>query len=181
VVTVDEQAWSRSLEDHFHSPAYGVKQSHKALHFAARATLPTEFVSLLIPFSEVAPPEGSLAKISASSDACVGYRYLASAGEHCFFFGEGSSWKMDSWSTDAEFLYVGRFFEGASINLVCCNASFVEWNGHKIMTTKSRVLRCELGEGDPVNVISSDLDAVTIDSEAWKALLNSSRQPVKMI
>ena len=88
---------------------------------------------------------------------------------------------MDSWSTDAEFLYVGQFFDGASVNLICCNASFVGWNGHKIMTAKSRVLRCELGEGDPVSVISSDADAVTVDNEAWKALLNSSRQPVKTI
>ena len=181
VVTVDEQAWSRSLEDHFHSPAYGVKQTHKALHFATSAMLPTEFVSLLIPFSEGAIPEGTLSKITGASDACSGYRYLTSTGEHCFFFGEGSSWKMDSWRTDAEFMYLGRFSDGASVTLVCCNASFVEWHGHKIMNAKSRVLRCELGEGDPVNVISSDPDSVIADNESWKALFNSSRQPVKTI
>lgn len=181
MVTVVESAWSRSLEDHFHSPAYGVKQSHKALHFATRAVLPTEFVSLMTPFLGAATPEGTLTKITGVSDACVGYRYLTSTGDHCFFFGEGSSWKMDSWSTDAEFLYLGRSRDGASIAFVCCNASFVERDGHKIMTAKSRVLRCELGEGDPVNVISSDPDAVTVDNTAWKALSNSSRQPAKTV
>ena len=178
VVTVDGHGWSRTVEDQFHSPVYGVKQTHKALHFSTRAKLPAEFVTLLIPTSEKSV-EGSLAKIPAETDGCVGYRYRSASDEHCLFFSEGSPWKIDSWSTDAEFLYLSRARDGAVVTFVCCNASFVEWKGHKMMTAKSRILRCELSGGDPVNVISSDPDAVTVDIEGWKALLNGSWVPVK--
>ena len=39
MVTADGQGWSRSVEDHFHSPVYGVKKIHKAIHFASRVPL----------------------------------------------------------------------------------------------------------------------------------------------
>jgi glycosyltransferase involved in cell wall biosynthesis len=181
VVTVSGHTWSQTVEDHFHSAAYGVKQTHKALHFSTRAKLPTEFVTLLIPASEERSVEGRLTKIAAESDGCVGYRYRTASGEHCFFFSEGSPWKIDSWSTDAEFLYLSHARDGAAVTFVCCNASFVEWEGHKMMTAKSRVLRCELSGTDPVNVVSSDPDAVKVENEAWKTLLNGSRVPVKTV
>ena len=47
VCTADGHGWSQTVEDQFHSVAYGVKQTHKALHFSTRAQLPTEFVTLL--------------------------------------------------------------------------------------------------------------------------------------
>jgi hypothetical protein len=181
VFTADGHGWSQTVEDQFHSVAYGRKQTHKALHFSTRAQLPTEFVTLLIPVSDERTAAGSLVKIPAESDACVGYRYQTVSHEHCFFFDEASPWKIGSWSTDAEFLYLSRPAEAGPVTFVCCNASFVEWEGHKMMTAKSRVLRCELSGVDPVNVISSDPDAVKVDNEGWKALLHSSRAPVKII
>lgn len=181
VVTVDGQTWLRTVEEHSHSPVYGVKQAHKALHFACTSKLPAEFVTLLMPVSEPRPANGKLAKIAAASETCVAYRYRDLTDQHCFFFGGGSSWELESWKTDAEFLYVSQFSDNAPVSLVCCNTSFVEWNGQKLMTAKSRVLRCELSGADAVNVVSSDLDAVTVDNEAWKALLDSSRQSVKTV
>jgi hypothetical protein len=180
IVTEAGHGWTRAVEDQSHSPVYGVKQTHKALHFASSAKLPTEFVTLLMPVSEGKNPEGDLTRIPASSDTCVGYRYRASTDEHCFFFGAGSSWKMEPWSTDAEFLYLS-LSDGVPGILVCCNASLVEWEGQRIISAKSRVLRCELSGTDPVNVVSSDPDSVTVDNEAWKMLLHSSRVPVKTV
>ncbi|HXJ85581.1 MAG TPA: alginate lyase family protein [Candidatus Binatia bacterium] len=181
VVSVDGQSWSRSVEDHFHSAVYGVKHTHKALHFATRATLPTEFVTLLIPVASATVEDGTLSKRSTESSACVGYRYRTPSDEHWFFFGDGGPWRMDSWNTDAEFLYIGQSDDAASVALVCCNVSFVEWGKRKMMTAKSRVLRCELGGVDPMSVISSDPDTVTVDNEAWRELLSSLRQAVKTI
>jgi len=181
VLAADGHAWSRTVEDHFHSPVYGVKQTHKALHFATKAKLPTEFVTLLMPVSTATITDGALSNIPATSDPCVGYRYRTPGQEHCFYFGEASPWKMDSWSTDAEFLYLGQSSDGAPVTLACCNASFVEWEGHKMVSSKARVLRCELSGVDPVDVVSSNPDAVTVDSDGWKALLNSSRLPVKTV
>ena len=181
-LTVDGHGWSRNVEEHFHSPVYGVKQTHKALHFATRAKLPTEFVTLLIPVSTTKRSDDKLVKIPAqsASGSCIGYRYKTSSDQHCFFFGQGVSWKMDFWSTDAEVLYFGRSADASEVSLFCCNATFVEWEGKKIVSARKPVLRCEV-IGSPAAVVSSDPDAVTVDSEAWKTLLNSSQVPVKAI
>ena len=81
---------------------------------------------------------------------------------------------MESWSTDAEFLYVGKSAAGSQVAVVCCNASSVVWEAHKLMSAKGRVLRCELSGDDPVNFVSSSPEAI-VDNEAWKALMNVSR------
>lgn len=179
IVTVDGHEWSRSLEEHFHSPVYGVKEAHKTLHFATTAKLPKEFVTLLVPVSTAVSAAGTLSKISGSSEACVGYRYRTATDEHCFFFGEGKAWKIDPWSTDAEFLCFRKTSDAAQF-LGCCNATFVEWQGHKIVSAQKPVLRCELIGNDPAEVVTSDPDAVTVDNEAWKTLVNSSQVPVKV-
>ena len=176
LVAVEGDEWTRSVEEHFHSPVYGVKQTHQALHFATRAKLPVEFVTLLVPVAALKSSSGNLARIpapSGPSDPCVGYRYRPSVDEHCFFFGQGAPWKMESWSTDAEVLYFGRPTDASRASLFCCNATFVEWEGKKIVSAKKRVLRCEVIGSDPPGVVSSDSDAVAIDVEAWKTLLSS--------
>jgi len=179
VVTVDGHEWSRNLEEHFHSPVYGVKQAHKTLHFARTAQLPQEFVTLLVPISTPVGAEGTLSKISESSESCVGYCYRTATDEHCFFFGEGKAWKIDSWSTDAEFLYFRKSSDTPQF-LGCCNATFVEWEGRKIVSAPKPVLRCELIGNDPAEVVTSDPDAVTVDNEAWKTLVNSFQVSVKV-
>jgi hypothetical protein len=65
--------------------------------------------------------------------------------------------------------------------LVCCNASSLEWKGRQIVRANRRVLRCELSGGDPMNVVSSDPELITVDNAVWKALTNSSPVPVKTI
>ena len=179
IVTVGGHEWSRSLEEHFHSPVYGVKQAHKTLHFATTAKLPKEFVTLLVPVSTSMSADGTLSKISGSSESCVGYCYRTASDEHWFFFSEGKTWKIDPWKTDAEFLYFRKSGD-ASQFLGCCNATFVECEGHKIVSTQKPVLRCELIGSDPAEVVTSDPDAVTVDNEAWKILVNSFQVPVKV-
>ena len=182
-MTVDGHGWSRSVEEHFHSPVYGVKQAHKALHFATRTKLPAEFVTLLIPVSTAKRSDDNFVKIpaqSASSGSCIGYRYRTGGNEHCFFFAQGAPWKMDAWSTDAEVLYFGRSADAPQVSLFCCNATSVEWEGKKIVSARKPVLRCEV-IGNPAAVVSSDPDAVTVDTQAWMTLVNSSQVPVKVI
>lgn len=179
VVTVDGHDWSRSLEEHFHSPVYGMKQAHKTLHFATTAKLPKEFVTLLVPVFTAVSAEGILSKIPRSSEDCVGYRYRTATDEHCFFFGEGKAWKIGPWSTDAEFLYFRKSGDAGQL-LGCCNVTFLEWEHHKIVSAPKPVLRCELIGHDPAEVVSSDPDAVTVDNEAWKTLVNSFQVPLKI-
>lgn len=179
-VTAEGHGWSRTVEQQFHSPAYGVKQPHFVLHFAMRAQLPAEFVTL-IAATKGKSTKGILTKLAPSSEAAslVGYRYQSSGEEHSLFFGDGQPWKMESWSTDAEVFYFTRSSDGSSLNLVCCNATYVDWESRRILSAKKPVLRCECMGGESMEVVSNDRDAVTADREAWKTLVNSSPVPVK--
>jgi hypothetical protein len=49
------------------------------------------------------------------------------------------------------------------------------------MSAEKRVLRCELSGNDPVDLVSSDPEAISFDNQAWKGLTNSSPVPVKTV
>lgn len=175
-VTVERNRWTRSVEEQPNSPVYGKKENHNVLHFATRAKLPAEFVTLLVPVADAAPSDHKLTKIASSSTQppVVGYRYKTIQDEHCIFFGQGKPWKLDQWNSDAEFLYCGRVGDAPSQTLICCNATCVEWAERTILTAKRAVLRCEIiGSGDQLEVISADPEAVVVNREGWKMLLSN--------
>jgi hypothetical protein len=179
--TADGHGWTRTVEEQFHSPAYGVKQPHSTLRFAKRAQLPAEFVTLIATVSKAMSTRGTLARLTAASEktSSVGYLYRSGVDEHSFIFGDGQPWKMGSWSSDAEVFYFGRFGDAPTFNLVCCNASCVDWKSRKILSAKKPVLRCELTGGEAVETVSNDPEAVTVDREAWRALVSAFPAPVK--
>jgi hypothetical protein len=183
-VTVNGHKWSGTVEEHFHSPAYGAKQPHSVLHFSTGAQLPAEFVTLIAIASMAPNNRDILSRLCAASEkapSVVGYRYQTDADEHSLFFGDGEPWKMESWSTDAEVFYFSKSVDASRLNLVCCNGTYVDWEGSRIVSAKRPVLRCELIGGDALEVISSDAEAITVNHEAWKALINASAMPVKVI
>ena len=179
VVTVDCHAWTRNSEQHPHSPVYGRQDQHSALHFASRAVLPAEFVTLFVPSRNA---EGLDRKptldhkltgiLGEPNSSVAGYRYEAGTQEHHIFFGNGERWSLNGWSSDAGFLYVTRAAQNDEAILIGCNATFVEWNGQKLMTTSCPVLRCEV-IGQKPGVASSDPDAITVDVAAWKTFAAS--------
>jgi hypothetical protein len=165
-VTAEGHGWSRALEEFPHSPVYGQQQKHGALHFATKAKLPTEFVTLLLPSVRSGAEEHNLSRMAAESSAVVAYRYRTAGQEHSFFFSQGEPWKLQDWSSDAELLYVRQ--EGKALaDVIGCNVSFVERGARKLLTAKRPVLRCEIIAGEPLQVVSSDSEAVTVDREAW--------------
>ena len=166
IVTLEGHGWSRAVEEFPHSPVYGQQQKHNALHFATKTELPAEFVTLLLPSAGDSHDEHNLTSMAAESSPVVAYRYRTAGQEHSFFFGQGEPWKLQDWSSDAEFLYV-RQAGSALAEIICCNASFVERGTRKLLTAKRPVLRCEISAGDPLEVVSSDPEAVTVESEAW--------------
>jgi len=177
-VTVEGGEWAHSIEEHANSPTYGQKENHPVLHIAAKTQLPAEFVTLLVPVDGAVatkvPSEHLLTRIATTSPqpSVVGYRYKTAVGEHCMFFAQGKAWALDGWSSDAEFLYWGRIGGAPSHVLICCHATFVRWSGLPILTAQPSVLRCEiLGNADEFQVVSTDPNAVTVNSEGWKMLL----------
>jgi len=176
-VTVESNGWTRSIEEHPNSPVYGKKENHAVLHFASQAKLPAEFVTLLLPVADSTTSEHKLTKIAAPSPfPVVGYRYKANGNEHSMFFGQGRPWKLDHWSSDAEFLYWGGVGDGPTQSLIFCNATYVERAGRTIVTAKRAVLRCEIiGSGSQFEVVSTDPEGVVVNREGWKLLLADGR------
>jgi hypothetical protein len=109
----------------------------------------------------------------------VGYCYKTDRDEHRIVFGAGKPWKLEQWSSDAEFLYWGQAGDSTQ-TLICCNATYVEWSERPLVTAKRTVLRGEIiGTEKQFEVVSSDPEAIVVDREGWKMLLEkSSLQPV---
>lgn len=174
-VTVEGHGWSRVVEEFPDSPVYGRQQKHSVLHFSTKVKLPAEFVTLLLPSVGEGHEDHSLTNIAAESSAVVAYRYLTAGQEHSFFFGKGETWKLQDWSSDAEFLYV-RQDGGALAEIIACNASFVACGVRNLLTAQRPILRCEIIAGEPLEIVSSDRDAVTVDREAWGIALKGNPQ-----
>lgn len=176
-VTAEGHGWSHAVEEFPHSPVYGQQQQHSALHFSTRAKLPAEFVTLLVTSAESDTEEHNLTRMAAESSPVVAYRYRTEGKEHSFFFGQGEPWKLGDWGSDAEFLYVRQ--EGKALaEVIGCNVKFVERDARKLLTAQDRVLRCEIIAGEPLRIVSSDPEVVTVDREAWGTAAKSDPQIV---
>lgn len=172
-ILVDENhGWSPDILSEDWSPVYGRKERHNVLHFGTVANLPAEFVTVLLPWTGIKSGVGSLTRIGPPSaeESVVGYRFKTAEEERHIFFGQGKPWTLFPWSTDAEFLYSGQSQDQTHRTVICCNASYVEAGGRKIISSPRTRLRCEIisVEGE-VQVISSDQDTV-VDKEAFGAI-----------
>ena len=170
-VTIEGCGWTQTVERQSNSPMYGRKEDHNVLRFATWAHLPAEFATLMALGARATLADQHLTRIPAQSSV-AGYRYQAAQDEHSIIFGDGKPWKLDDWSSDAEFLYWGPGGSGSKRTLICCNGTYVERSGHAIITSKATVLRCEAIEsGDQFEVVSSVPEAVVVDREGSRMLL----------
>jgi len=179
-VTVEGSGWSRNVEEQPNSPVYGRKKNHRVLHFAAKAQLPAEFVTVLRIEAENPFVGHRLAKIAGSTSPLspvAAYRYDTAEEEYCIFFGQGKPWSVEQWSSDAEFLLFRR---GSALDaqiLICCNATYVKYGECAVVTAKSAFLRCEIiGSGDRFEVVSSNPGAAVVNRESWETLATGDRQ-----
>jgi hypothetical protein len=171
-LTVEGSEWTQTVERQSYSPVYGRKEDHDVLHFTTQAHLPVEFVTLMIAGANATLSEQRLTRI-ASHSSVAGYGYQAAQDEHSIVFGDGKPWKLDRWSSDAEFLYWGPGGSDSKRTLICCNGTYVEWSSQTIVTAKRAVLRCEAIEsGNQFELVSSDPDAVVVNREGWKMLVS---------
>ncbi len=181
-VTVEGHGWTREVAEWPHAPVYGKRESHSVLHFASKRRLPAEFVTVLSPVDDARPARPKLTKLGAFSSqpsAVVGYRYQTARDAHSMFFGEGKPWKLDPWSSDAEFLYCGRRAPASEPTLIAAKATYVKWAGRTIVTAKRAFLRCEIiGGRGQFDVVSPDIEMLSVEREGWKMLVASgSPQP----
>jgi hypothetical protein len=165
IVAPDDE-WSRRLVRTWWSPAYGVKKPATVLQFSRMATLPTEFVALLIPVAHGNLSQGEVTRVEpqAASGSLSRYYYCTAGKEHGVIFAARRPWSSGVWSGDAEFLYWGRTRGSAQWSIIMCNGSYVEFEGERLFSCSRPVLRCEIiRAAGKLDVLCSDNQVLTVN------------------
>jgi hypothetical protein len=164
--------WSHHIRKDWASPVYGRKERHNVLHFGTVASLPEEFVTLLMPVAEGKAVEADFKRVTETGDGVVAYCLSHAKAEDWICFARPRrAWTVSAWHSDAEFFYFGG--SGERQLLICCNGTYIESGGKKLISSSRQIVRCEIIiEGDQVNVFSSD-ENIQVDKESLKELLRS--------
>ena len=149
LVTAPAQEWrERYCEGHW-SPVYGQQQSLATLHFERETALPAELAVVLLTGQEAGSELGELAQLRHKPDAGLvsGYCYSTAQEHHTMFFNQGTGpWCLGKWSSDAVFLY-HRHDQSGVLEILFCQASYVEFDGRRIVSAREPVSCCELVRG----------------------------------
>jgi hypothetical protein len=177
LVTADGHGWSQSAHRGNWSPAYGRQERTTVITFGKVATLPAEFVTLLLPNASLHDGMGKLERL-ASDPAVRGYRYTRAGQEHSFLFSNSErAWTFGAWTSDAQFLYWSVNREREQRVLILCNGAYAELAGVRVLTSETRLdyaevvgspTKTELFSSDPDRVhLQGSLDAVGAELTAW--------------
>jgi uncharacterized heparinase superfamily protein len=171
------EGWSQEVRRESWSPAYGQKSPMTTVNFSAVRALPAEFAVLLVTWDEIGPELGT----NAPSFACVGsergeskrghdereqeinaYRYVQGGGEYLFAFSSGGKpWRIDSMTSDAEFVCRKRG-PGGTDRVILCGGSYARVDGGPELRCPRPVQWAELTlNGTAQAIFSSDVIADT--------------------
>ena len=156
--------WSHDIGSHCYSPQYGKKESAPLLRCAAKAVLPIELVTLLIPISATAAKLGIIEPFSAESKGASvnAYRYFSGTTEFLFVFATTpGDWQIGPWSSDARFLFCRPDRLGQPDWVVMCDGSYLTLSGRRILVARETLKYAEFFlEGDRQRFSCSHADAV---------------------
>jgi hypothetical protein len=146
VLCADKHGWSEEVRKDVWSPVYGKKEPITVLNFGTVASLPSEFVTLLIPLDEIRGIPGTLTGMTEQLATPVkSYRYSTPSEDCSFFFSEaGRPWTHGNLASDAEFVCWQRKRETGDQLLIFCHGSYVEIDGRRVLGCKQKVTRCEM-------------------------------------
>jgi len=147
ILCAEKHGWSEEVRKDVWSPVYGRKEPITVLTFGANASLPAEFLTLLVPLKEIREIPGKLTRVATQVAAIPveAYVYSTTTEEHSFFFAEpGRPWSHGKFASDAEFVCWQKKHEGEEELLIFCNGSYVEIDGRRVLSYKRTISRCEM-------------------------------------
>ncbi|MBZ5679209.1 MAG: heparinase II/III family protein [Acidobacteriia bacterium] len=160
LLPLDGHGWSEEFHKDPWSPVYGQQGTTTVLNFGAVVSLPSEFVTLLVPLAETssAPGRFTVLQSRAAASLARAYRYQTKGCDYRFFFGRANqAWNADPVSSDAELVGLTTRTGAAESDVFLCNGTYVEINGARVLSAKRSVRRCELLAG---RVSCSDAEAI---------------------
>lgn len=168
IFAADDRGWSRELIENECSPCYGRRQCSRSLNFQYSGVLPVDFATVLLPSQKPIKCEYAFERVDVSDESVSAYRLRAVGEEHLFVFTQAQPWNLFSWSSNAEFFYLGKFPEQTRHSLICCNGTYATRGQAKVISSPEAFLRCEVSaDADKVKVITSAPN-VTVDQDAFR-------------
>jgi hypothetical protein len=167
ILPVQGHGWAHEVHKGQCAPAYGQQSPATILSFGASITLPTEFVTLLVPIEEASRALGTLVRLQDpdATEFVRAYRYEAQGSEYRFYFARPEQpWKSGPVSSDAEFLCLSSRPGSEKPQIAFCNGSYVEIAGGPVLRAERRVSRCEFAGGNAGSVSCSDPEAVIVEA-----------------
>jgi hypothetical protein len=164
LVTAEGHRWSQSSHRGNWSPAYGRQERSTVVTFGTLATLPAEFVTLLLPNASLHAGMGRLERL-ASDPAVRGYRYTKTGEEHCFFFANTPTpWTFGAWNSDAQLVYWSSNRERGQQVLVLCHGTYAKVGRARVVASGGPVDYAEVvGLAGKTELFSSDPDRVQLE------------------
>jgi hypothetical protein len=110
------------------------------------ADLPAEFATLLLPGEAIHEAKEGLVRVEVATgkESAVSYRFTVGEEEHIIIFGDGGPWTLPPWGSDAELFYWSQNQDKTRRTLVCCNGSYVEAGGRRVVSSPQAFARCEI-------------------------------------
>jgi hypothetical protein len=165
LLTAEGESWSQSVCREYWSPAYGHKERASVVNFGAHIELPTDFATLLIAGENSQASLGQLVRINkfAAGEVC-GYRYSDGRRDHSFFFSHRPvPWALETWASDASFLYWSFDRETEEHALILCGGSYADAGGRRVLRCSKRVNYAEaLSSATKAELFSSNPETVAL-------------------
>jgi hypothetical protein len=116
------------------SPAYGIVEPAKALHYELTAQLPVELCVAVVPLREPAGQSGDLTVVNEAREGGVSaYRYQTGTSQYaCFFARGGTRWTCGACESDAQFLCLCTG-AGGDEELLSHNGTWAEISGRRFV------------------------------------------------
>jgi hypothetical protein len=135
------------------------------VNFGTKIELPADFATLLIAGDNAHASLGQLLRINkfTAREVC-GYRYSDARRDHSFFFShQPGPWALETWASDASFLYWSFDRETEEHALILCGGAYADAGRRRVLSCSKRVNYAEaLSSATKVELFSSDPGNVTL-------------------
>ena len=133
---------STEIETGWCAPVYGKRQEAPLLRFEARAVLPAEFATILIPGAErnVAPATFTAVSSIGEGVPVNAYQYsIDGLDHHMFFADENRNWQLGRWSSDARFACCVGSSRETLREIAICDGSYFDVSGERVFHSESKL------------------------------------------
>jgi len=143
LIPTEDSGWTAELAAGRWSDSYGSESSRPLLRCRAKANLPAEYATLLVPRVTQRTALGVLQRRTGNRAGVRGFEYVVGGERHLWVLADSQEWQLGEFRSDANFAYCAQDAGGRIANLVLCGASFFTVAGANFLHADSRQAQLE--------------------------------------